>query len=54
MPLWYEIDLISTYENGDRHRFQGQQTSETTFRGVDESWSWIGLTTEFVPVSDSS
>lgn len=32
-----DIVLIFTYESGDRHRFEGRQTSRTTFRGEDES-----------------
>ena len=45
-----DIVLVFSYENWDRHRFEGKQTSETTFRGADESW--YGYTREFVRVAD--
>ena len=47
-----DVVLVFTYENGDRHRFEGTQVSETTFVGEDEKWS--GLKVEFVRVPDPS
>lgn len=47
-----DVVLVYTYENGDRHRFEGIQVSDTTFVGKDESHSDHKV--EFVRVPNPS